>query len=60
MMKARFGCTAQIQAMQTTPGTTLSAVGNQQETLAQALADYNAAENAWNQDTTGRALRTLR
>lgn len=56
MMKAGLTLAPQIQAMQTTPGTTLSAVGNQQETLAQALADYNAAENAWNQDTAGRAL----
>lgn len=54
--RTALGLSPAIQAMQTTPGTTLANVGTAQEERAQATADYNASKAAYDADAQKRAL----
>lgn len=54
--RTALGLAPAIQAMQTSPGTTLTSVGAAQEDRAQATADYNASKAAYDADAQKRAL----
>ena len=54
--RTALGLAPSVQAMQTTPGTTLTGVGAAQEDRAQATADYSASKAAYDADAQKRAL----
>jgi len=54
--RTALGLAPAVQAMQMSPGTTLTSVGAAQEDRAQATADYNASKAAYDADAQKRAL----
>lgn len=56
--RTALGLAPAVQAMQTSPGTTLTSVGAAQEDRAQATSDYNASKAAYDADAQKRALES--